>query len=407
MTTELFIDVDTHITEPPDVWTSRVPAKYRDQVPYVERDPQSGKDNWILGGRRISSVGLSAVAGFDGGPFPASPKGFDDAHPGSYDATERLKYMDSVGIWAQVLYPNVGGFGSQVFLRLGDPELMLACVEAYNDFQTDWASADSRRLLPITATPFWDVPASVREIQRCADKGHRGVLFTGEPQAHGMPYLGDPHWDPIWAASQEAGLSISFHIGSGDMSKIFDKDRVRAHGSAATYATSTVTLTLGNGVQVADLLLSGVLPRFPDLKFASVESGVGWVPFVLEACDYAFIDGQVRQQRPIFEMMPSDYFRRQVYVCYWFEQFAPQELLEKIGVDNVLFETDFPHPTSLYAGDVRTRIDGALGRHSEEIRRKVLWDNAAALYQVEAPSPADLARLNAVLPGTALATASS
>lgn len=101
------------------------------------------------------------------------------------------------------------------------------------------------------------------------------------------------------------------------------------------------------------------------------------------------------------EMMPSDYFRRQVFVCYWFEQFAPQELMEKIGVDNVLFETDFPHPTSLFPGDVRQRIDGALGSHSAEVRRKVLWENAAALYRIEAPKEADLQRLDAALPTAA------
>ncbi|MEZ5232346.1 MAG: amidohydrolase family protein [Acidimicrobiales bacterium] len=398
MATELFIDVDTHITEPADVWTSRVPARFRDLVPHVEKDPQSGKENWVLQGRRISSVGLSAVAGFEGGPFPEAPKGFDDAHPGAYDAHQRLAYMDSVGIWAQVLYPNVGGFGSQVFLKLEDPELMLACVEAYNDFQSDWASADARRLLPVTAIPFWDVEASVREIERCAAKGHRGVLFTGEPQVHGMPFLGDEHWDPIWSAAQAADLPVSFHIGSGDMSTIFDRNRVRAHGSAATYARSTVALTMGNGVQVADLLLSGVLPRFPQLKVVSVESGIGWVPFVLEACDYAFIDGTVRDQRPIFELLPSEYFQRQVFVCYWFEQFAPQGLLERIGTGNVLFETDFPHPTSLYAGDVRERIEGALGAQPADVRRRILWDNPASLYRVDAPTAADLQRLDALVP---------
>ena len=120
MADELFIDVDTHITEPPDTWSARVPARFRDQVPYVERN-KDGRDYWYLQGRRISNVGLSAVAGFDGGPFPDSPKGFDDVHRASWDADARLAYMDSVGIWAQVLYPNVGGFGSQVFLQLEDP----------------------------------------------------------------------------------------------------------------------------------------------------------------------------------------------------------------------------------------------------------------------------------------------
>jgi uncharacterized protein len=398
MTQELFIDVDTHITEPADTWTARVPARFRDQVPYVERN-KDGRDYWYLQGQRISNVGLSAVAGFDGGPFPDSPKGFDDVHPGSWDPVERLKYMDSVGIWAQVLYPNVAGFGSQTFLRLEDRELMATCVEAYNDFQTDWASADARRLLPVAALPFWDVEASAREIRRCAEKGHKGVLFTGEPQAFDLPYLGDTHWDPVWATAQECGLPVSFHIGSGDMSTIFDRRRVEAHGSGATYARSTVALTLGNGDQVADLLLSGVLPRFPELQFVSVESGIGWVPFVLEACDYAFVDGQVAQQRPVFgDLLPSDLFRRQVYVCYWFEQHAPQALIERIGTDRVLFETDFPHPTCLYADEVRLRLEGGLGQQSAEVRRQILWDNAQALYRVEEPTAADLERLGATLP---------
>jgi predicted TIM-barrel fold metal-dependent hydrolase len=398
MSHELFIDVDTHITEPADTWTARVPARLRDQVPYVERN-KDGRDYWYLQGQRIASVGLSAVAGFDGGPFPDSPKGYDDVHPGSWDPVERLRYMDSVGIWAQVLYPNVAGFGSQTFLRLEDPELMLTCVEAYNDFQTEWASADARRLLPVAALPFWDVEASAREIRRCAEQGHKGVLFTGEPQVFGLPFLGDGHWDPVWATAQDCGLPVSFHIGSGDMSTIFDKRRVAAHGSGATYARSTVALTLGNGDQVADLLLSGVLPRFPQLRFVSVESGIGWVPFVLEACDYAFVDGQVARQRPVFgDLLPSDLFRRQVYVCYWFEQHAPRTLLEQIGTDRVLFETDFPHPTCLYAEEVRHRLEGGLGRHSPEVRRRILWDNARELYQVEEPTSADLERLGAVVP---------
>ena len=223
------IDSDTHVTEPRDVWTSRMASKWKERVPRVERDPDTGDDVWIVDGEKAGVVGMTAVAGWRD-PFPAHPPTYADCHPGSFDAQERLRYMDSLGIWAQVLYPNVGGFGTQAFAKMDDTELKLGCVRAYNDFLVDWASADSRRLLPIMATPFWDVEATVAEIERCAPLGHKGVLFTGEPEVHGLPFLADRHWDPVWAAAQAAGMSVSFHIGSAD----FGDDFTGAWRSRAT-----------------------------------------------------------------------------------------------------------------------------------------------------------------------------
>src|SRR5216117_1709340 len=150
MSNYTIIDVDTHVTETPNLWTRRAPARMRDRVPRVETD-KDGRLSWVVGGggSLISSPGLTATAGV--GNMRNPPKTFEEMHPGAYDAQERLKYMDKMGIWAMVMYPNVGGFGAQQFLKLGDPELMLACVQMYNDWQTEWASADARRLLPITA----------------------------------------------------------------------------------------------------------------------------------------------------------------------------------------------------------------------------------------------------------------
>jgi predicted TIM-barrel fold metal-dependent hydrolase len=381
MVDELIIDVDAHLTEPADVWTSRMPARYLDRVPHVVRD-DAGIDVWMLEGERLGTVGGSAPAGAQVGPTE-SPKTYDDVHPAAFDAHARLRHLDELGFWAQVLYPNVAGFGAQRFLRLGDPELMLLCVRAYNDFLADWCSADSRRLLGVCATPFWDPLAAADEIRRAADLGHRGVLMTGEPQALGFPNIGDRSWDPMWNAADECGLAIHFHLGSGDMSKAFTPERVAAHGLAETYAFTAVELFLKNATQVSDLLLSGVLERHPNLKFVSVESGIGWVPFVLEAADYSFAEaryGSVSEVRT----KPSELFERQVYACYWFEQFAPRRLLDTIPVSNVLFETDFPHPICLH-GDVRATIDASLSEASPTQRRKILWENAAELYRVEAP----------------------
>ncbi len=378
------IDVDTHITEPGDLWTSRLPAKFKDQAPRIVRDPETSIETWRIGDTQgFLPVGFTAVAGWPE-PFPEAPRNMDEVPKAAYDASARIEYMDRVGIWAMALYPNVGGFGSQAFLSLQDPELMLACVRAYNDFLIDWISPDPRRFIPILATPFWDVEASVAEIERCAKIGHQGVLFTGEPQSHGMPILGSPHWDPLWAAAQACDLPVSFHIGAGTFDDGYTPERIETTGMGSTNGFAAISLFLDNGKQLTDLLFSGVLPRFPELKFLSVESGIGFIPFVLEACDYTFEYGRVRSEKPEFKLKPSEYFARQVYGCYIFEEHAPRELMDAIGVDNILFETDYPHPVCLY-GNVREKIDAALGDATPEAQRKVLFENAAKLYKIEAP----------------------
>jgi predicted TIM-barrel fold metal-dependent hydrolase len=389
------IDADTHVTETPDLWTRRAPAQMRDRVPRVETDPD-GTMRWVVGASRaMASVGLTATAGV--GSFNKPPKNYQEMHPGAYDAKARLKYMDQMGIWAMVMYPNVGGFGAQQFLKLDDPELMLTCVQIYNDWQSEWASADARRLLPITSIPFWDVPAAVKEVRRCAAMGHKGILFTGEPQYYGLPLMGDPHWNPLWEVAVELELPLSFHIGSGDMTEGLVKNRVAAYGRMAAFTELAVDIFLRNGLQLNDLLMSGILARYPQIKFVSVESGIGWIPFMLEALDYQFRGNSVAEEHPEFDRLPSEYFARNVYACYWFEQTAPRRLIDKIGADNVLFETDFPHPTSLYGEEVHARIKGGLADCEESVRRRILWENGQKLYKVTGPSAADEAKQAAAI----------
>ena len=213
--TDWFIDADTHITEPGDVWTSRLPQKFHDAAPRMVRT-DDGVDMWQFGRKeRRIPVGATAVAGWPE-PFPSIPRNLDECPPAAYDAKARLAYMDEIGAWAMALYPNIGGFGSETFLGLDDPELMLACVRAYNDWLIEWIAPDPRRFIPVMATPFWDVEGAVAEIHRCRDLGHRAILFTSAPQDYDMPFLGDAHWNPIWTAAQDVDLPISLHIGSGD-----------------------------------------------------------------------------------------------------------------------------------------------------------------------------------------------
>ena len=257
--------------------------------------------------------------------------------------------MDEYGIYAQILYPNVGGFGSGNFLELEERPLMLDCIRAYNDFLSEWSSADPQRLIPIMTMPFWDVDACVAEMQRSAKLGHKGVLMTNQPHVFGFPAITDPHWNPLWESAQELDLPINFHIGSGDLLTTIEEATVH-NGKQAAGSKNAVLFFLDNSVAVLDVILSGICHRYPKLKFVSVESGIGWVPFVLEAADWQWNNSGAIYEHPEMDLLPSEYFKRQVYACFWFEEASAVKAIEQIGSENVLYETDYPHPTSMSPG---------------------------------------------------------
>jgi predicted TIM-barrel fold metal-dependent hydrolase len=377
------IDVDTHVTEPRDVWTSRVASKWGDRVPHVVR--MGAIDMWMIGDQPILPAGITAMAGFDGF-IPDFPKTYEDAVTASYDAKARLEHMDREGIYAQVLYPNLGGFGSARFLALKEPELMLECVRAYNDWLVEWSSAAPKRLLPIMATPFWDLDAAVDEIQRCAKTGHKGILFGSQPETFGQPVLVDPHWDPLWATAQDVGLPISFHIGSGDNNDLLGGGAglgIRTH-----MAKACTQLFMDNSNCIADLIFGGICHRFPELDFVSVESGASWVIFAVEAFDWQWLNNGVTTEHPEYDLLPSEYFKRQIYACFWFEQLGVQRAIE-LFPDNMMFETDYPHPTSMSPGPKSTALrprdyaEKTLGGLPEHLQRKVLESTAARVYNLD------------------------
>ena len=173
--------------------------------------------------------------------------------------------------------------------------------------------------------------------------------------------------------------------------------KTAAYGQMAAFVAAGADLFFKSAIHMNELLISGVLARYPEIQFVSVESGIGWIPFALEALDYGFRDcyREVKQDRPDLEMLPSEYFARNVYACFWFEQTAPQRLIDRIGADRILFETDFPHPTSAFGDEVHQCIEDGLGDCEDSVRRKILWENAEKLYKVESPTAKDEDRLEA------------
>jgi uncharacterized protein len=380
------IDADSHISEPADLWTNRVSVqKWGEMVPHVQYDENIKEDRWFMGGRPFMPTAGAAMAGWTDPP-PDHPPSLDAADHGSWDAKERLKRMDEYGIWAQVIYPNVGGFGAGNFISLTDETLRYECVKAYNDFLIDWTSVDRTRFIPIMAMPFWDVDLCVKEMERCAKIGHKGVLMTNQPYVWDFPRITDRHWDPMWHCAQDLGLPINFHIGSGDLTQI--RNASVDNGRQAAYAKITCQLFLDNSNAVMDIILGGLCHRFPKLNFVSVESGIGWVPFVLEAMDWQWLNSGCREEHPEMTMLPSEYFKRQVYACFWFEEMSALKAIEAIGPDNFLYETDFPHPTSMSPGPnsvaiyPKDFIEKNLSSLPEQTLKKLLQSNSSKLYNL-------------------------
>jgi uncharacterized protein len=380
------IDADTHLTEPHDLWIKRAPAKWRDRVPQVKM--LDGKMSWVIDGNMSIGTGAHPNSSIlkDGTKIRVLDDflnlQFSDVHPGSSDVKARLAVMDAAGIYAQIVYPNILGFGGQATAKV-DVELRQVCVEIYNDAMAEIQAESGNRMFPMALLPWWDVQAAVRETERCAAMGLRGININSDPHQHKdvdgnyLPDLGHPHWDPLWEVCVDKGLPVNFHIGASDTAI----DWMGQQGWPSLprdlrAGISGAMLFFNNGKIVSNLIFSGMLDRNPKLKFVSVESGAGWVPFLMEALDYQL--AEIAEGKK-FHMKPSNYFKRNFYACFWFEKEDVSSMLRRVGIDNVLFETDFPHPTSLFPIE---NLEGRLGDLNYEERNKVLSLNAAKLYNI-------------------------
>ena len=382
------IDADTHIIEPYDLWTARMPtSRWGDNVPHVVWDEGMQREVWVTGDQLLRPATSAAYAGYDKPP-PQTPRRWSEVKPEVYEAEQRLELMTRYGIHAAVLYPNVPGFGAGKFTNVAgrDGELALELFRVYNDYLIEYCSTDPARYIPVMAVPFWDVELSIAEMRRSAANGHRGIIFSQQPDLYGCPPLGDRHWDPIWAAAQEMGLPVNFHTGSGDeTAKLLPPEA----GSHANYAAVCGTIFMGNARAISSMIGAGVCHRFPDLQIISVESGVSWIPFLLQSLDWMWKESAVTVEHPEYDLLPSDYFRRQMYACFWFEDGPTLDAaIQYLGDDRILYETDFPHPTSMSPGPSSTALPAKefiarnLSHLSKETLQRILHDNAAALYKI-------------------------
>jgi predicted TIM-barrel fold metal-dependent hydrolase len=398
------IDADTHFTEPADLWTSRAPAKYRDQVLHV-RPGEDGHERWFIGDHFIHWIGPSVIAN-DGVKHRGmvSLRSYDQMSDTNGRASDRFGVMDQAGIRAAIVYPNVVGFSAARLLQLTqDHELMLFHIRAYNDACAQMQRESNGRLFPQAAMPLWDVGECLKEVKRCREHLDLRGLALPDKLVHfeNVPYT-HPDWEPFWEACQDYQLPINFHVGTGDVD--FTNAPAEGYwgpvgswgqqtGAEASAEKKTVfdpilvcfmssQFFMANARTICNLIMSGLLDRFPKLKFVSVESGVGWIPFAIQSIDYTIEELLTPADRARFKRRPKEMFQDQIYASYWFENAkAVETYIHEFGAGNLLFETDFPHPQCLYPS-VKEKIAETLGAYDEETKRKILYKNASQLYGI-------------------------
>jgi predicted TIM-barrel fold metal-dependent hydrolase len=369
--------VDDHIVEPADVWSKRVPAKFRDTAPHVV--VEGDREYWVYEDRRGETMGLNAVVGKPQEMWSMEPTRFSDMRTGCYDPTERARDLVSEGVTSSVSFPTLPRFGGALFIDFKDKELAYLCVRAWNDFLfEEWCAAAPQVFVPMIIVPLWDPVLAAREIERNLDRGARAVALPEETSHLGLPSYYDSVWDPIWETCQAADVPICMHIGSSGWQPYLPPGSSTVLSFALAFVP-TVTHAMG--------MAFGPVPRkFPDIKIVYSEGGIGWVPAALERADSRF---QMHKGWSGDETLPSDVFKRNMWFCMMPDEDYGIAQRESIGVDKILWETDYPHANCPWP-DTEAVANRLLGDIPKQERDAITYGNAEKLFHWPCPDSSEL-----------------
>lgn len=335
----VLVSVDDHVVEPPHLFEGRLPAKYANLAPrFITR--ADGTNAWVYEDQEIGNVALNAVAGRPKEEYGIEPTSFDELRAGTYDIDERVKDMDANGLLGSLCFPSFPQFCGQLFARTKDKDVALAMIRAYNDWHIDeWCGTHPGRFIPCALPAIWDPEVLATEVRRTAAKGAHAVTFSENPSKLGWPSLHSDHWDPFWKACSEENVVVCMHIGSSSELVITAPDAP---------IDCMITLTPINIVQAAtDLIWSPVLRKFPDLRIALSEGGIGWIPYFLERIDYQYRQHHVWTGQEFGDKLPSEVFSERILTCFIDDRFGVASR-GALNMDNIMWECDYPHSDSTW-----------------------------------------------------------
>lgn len=375
----LVISVDDHVVEPADLFTSRVPAAMRSQVPTVVED--DGHQYWLVDGVQRPFTGADAVVGWepkDGVADYMLPIRYEEMRSGTYDATARVRDMDIDGVYASLAFPSmVWGFCGQKVWGMRDEAVAKACIRAYNDwFAEEWAGAHPDRLIPNQIVYMPDPQVAADEVRRNAERGFHAVSLSENPQRLGLPSIYTDEWDPLLRACEETGTVINLHLGSSSSRPPASSD--------APLAVSSLMWPAHVMCAAAEWVYAQAGLRFPELRIVFSEGGVGWVPVLLQRIERAHRMRSEFTGWPRVERTPMDVFLTNFWFCAIEEPYSFDQR-HRFGVDRILLESDYPHSDTTWPNTQEAVHDQVRDLSPSEIAQ-VTHLNAAALYRHPLPT---------------------
>jgi predicted TIM-barrel fold metal-dependent hydrolase len=365
----LILSSDSHVFEPPDLWSTRIDARFRDRAPRMVR--VDGADQLVVEADQVlSGIGLISNAGarFEAPETISSRGRFEDVERGGYDPHQHLADMRLDGVAGEVLYPSQGLF----YFKVTDTPLMSAIFRAYNDWLAEFCSTHPVRLKGIAMINLDDVREGIAELERTARMGFAGAMITEYPLEDRR--YDRPEYEPFWAAAESLRMPLSLHTATRRQGKI------RGAGDKTLRdATSRATKAFLPATSICDMIFSGVFERHPALMLAIVEFELAWIPHLLSAMDYTYRE---RHEEAIhrFEdgMLPSDFYRRNVVLSFQ-EDAIGVRLRDVIGVDNMMWGSDYPHSESTFPQS-RKILAEILAGVPDADRSKIVGANTARVY---------------------------
>lgn len=295
----IIVSIDDHLIEPPNMFDAHVPDRYRSLAPRLVRNGD-GKDEWIFEDQIMGMVGLNAVVTWPKEQWGMNPSALAEMRPGAYDIHERVHDMNRNGVLASMCFPSMAGFSGRTFQEANDKDLSLVMLKAYNDWHIDeWCAAYPGRFMPLSILPLWDMDAVVEELKRVAAKGACAVTMPELPHLQGYPTYQSDWWDPFFTAMCDLDVVMCLHIGQG-LNAINMPD--------INFDEFMVLSTQVSVLAVQDLLWGPAFRKYPGLKVAFSEGGIGWIPFMLDRVDRHY-ENQTWTGQDFGSKKPSEVFR--------------------------------------------------------------------------------------------------